>query len=184
MSTLSLPRAVFLLAVGLFIGFGLSINEKAMVAHQAEAELGRLASYGFLVRMEESEERCLRSQPISNELVVFCFSDTEVGLVRSELWSAKVHPSDEQALIELWINGYLRQGQSERAVYGAARLATLVVRDKLGAKINEPLAPMLLPQAKVMRSQSPSHSGIWGVILAAFVYLLCEIVGRLSALNR
>lgn len=171
-------RVLLALAVGLFFGFALSINEKSMVMHQVASELGRLASHGYLVRVDLSEDGCAHAQSVTNEFVVFCLGGNQLGLVRGKQWPSQLSRDDEQALLDLWVNRYIQQGQHERAAYGAARVATLVARDKLGVNINEPLAPMPPPRAAVLRAQHPSQSGVLGVALTFFVFVLCGFFCR------
>lgn len=176
-ATMNLLRVVgvtlIVLAVIAMTGIAASVDENTVVQRQTTSDLNRLASHGFFTRLAVGLEACVSTEPVPSEFVVICIGDREARILGGTLWSARVTPAEEQALLDLWVNRYLLQQQYARAGYGAARLATIVARDRFGAGINAPLAPMPHPLAVALRAQYPSNSGGAGVAFALFTMLFC-----------
>lgn len=175
-------RAVFV-AIAMLLAtkwlWSFSINE--MTARQRDHEAVRLRSHGYTLSFSENLAECAPEGTVPEQLVRFCIFDENVLIKGGPDWDRKIGHAEAVKLANRWILPYLRVRQPAHARYAATRLVTLVVRDRLGAIIAEPLPPLLPPISGDIANRSPSQVHRTGMLLAVMTLVFCMLLARIDA---
>lgn len=170
-----------LIAVLLTTAWLWSFSSEQMAKRQRDHEAARLASLGHALSFSGDIGECAPSRTRTGHFVRFCTANETIAIRGDADWDRVIGQEEALKLSERWITPYLRAQQPEQARYAAARMATLVARDRLGATIPEPLPPILRPLSGDIANRSPSRIHRMGTLLAVATFALCMLLAWAQA---